>query len=70
MDGTDGCNLENVVRDPIKARIIVKGGDAISNILNLTNYLAMTADGKHSRKYAGYAADAVREFEKSIEHLL
>jgi len=70
MDGTDGCNIENVVRDPIKARIIVKGGDAISNILNLTNYLAMTADGQHSRKYAEYAADAIREFEKSIEHLL
>ena len=70
MEGVEQCVGENVARDPVKSKIIVKGGDAISSILNLTNHLAMGGDDKHSRKFAGYAADAIREFEQSIEHLL
>ena len=70
MESIEQCVGKNVARDPVKSRIIVKGGDAISSILNLTNHLAMNGEDKYSRKFANYAADAIREFERSIEHLL
>lgn len=70
MEGTTGFSVEDVARDPIKARIIVKGGDAVSAILRFTGYVGMTGDMKHAKKMAEHVADAIREFERSIEHLL
>lgn len=52
-----------------RAKIVMRGSDAVDAILRLTN-VATIDNRQWLKRHAVDAADRIRELEKAIEHLL
>lgn len=68
MDCIERCGQESVGSDE-RAKIIVRGSDAVDAILRLTN-VATIDNRQWLKRHVEDAADKMRELEKAIEHLL